>query len=660
MNSLFTTLLALRQIEYITLDRDFRIVTISEGASQYADALYPLEVGGDCVLCFPELIGFEENLKALLEGRQMSFELQAITRPLPDDSLCYFDLCAAKLDSEEWLKGCLILFFINVTEQMRLEQSLVQASNEMSLLLSAINTSKDYVDTIITSMADALLVTTASGMIKTVNDATEALLGYSQAELIDQPFSMLVADQNFLIQAIQPKIRSQTEILRDIEVICRTKTGEKVSVAFSCAKIQTNVDRAPDFIYIGRDITERERTQQRLMAQYTAAHILSDAPSLSVAVAKILPALCHSLEWDLVELWLPTENQPSSPSLSSAFTPHSSSFYLWCAGSWSRSPQRTSAFMTITKQMTFAPGEGLPGRVWATRVPQWMPDVLEDARFVRSALAAQAGLHAAFGFPIQNNREMLGVVTFFSRKVRQPDPDLLHTMTVIGSQLGQFIQRKRAEVALRQEQERTESLLRNILPEPIADRLKQGEGTIAEHFADTTVLFADLADFTTIAVRFSPIQLVDLLNQIFSAFDRITEQYGLEKIKTIGDAYMVVGGVPKRRTDHAQAIADMALDMQAEIDRFNITHHQSFKMRIGIHSGAVVAGVIGIKKFSYDLWGDTVNTASRMESHGIAGQIQVSAQTYELLREQYEFKERGVVFIKGKGEMTTYLLSGRK
>ena len=156
----------------------------------------------------------------------------------------------------------------------------------------------------------------------------------------------------------------------------------------------------------------------------------------------------------------------------------------------------------------------------------------------------------------------------------------------------------------------------------------------------------------------TPTELVEILNQIFSKFDRLAEINEIEKIKTIGDAYMVAAGLPKPRGDHAEVIAKMALDMQGSIAQFNEETGRDFKLRIGINSGAVVAGVIGIRKFSYDLWGDTVNTASRMESHGLPGAIQVTEATYELLRDRYRFDQRGPIQIKGKGEMITYLLQG--
>jgi class 3 adenylate cyclase/CheY-like chemotaxis protein len=209
---------------------------------------------------------------------------------------------------------------------------------------------------------------------------------------------------------------------------------------------------------------------------------------------------------------------------------------------------------------------------------------------------------------------------------------------------------------LKAEQEKSERLLLNVLPAPIAARLKQDQGVIAEQFDDVTVLFADIVDFTTLAARSTPTELVGMLNQIFSLFDQLAEQNGLEKIKTIGDAYMVVGGLPVARTDHAEAVADMALDMRRAMARFNAEQGELFTMRIGISSGPAVAGVIGTTKFAYDLWGDTVNTASRMESHGLPGQIQVSAATYKRLRKTHYFTARGLVDVKGKGAMRTYLL----
>jgi adenylate cyclase len=205
----------------------------------------------------------------------------------------------------------------------------------------------------------------------------------------------------------------------------------------------------------------------------------------------------------------------------------------------------------------------------------------------------------------------------------------------------------------------SEKLLLNILPESIAMRLKDDENTIADSFTDVTVLFADIVGFTQLSSHLPPDQVVEFLNQIFSHFDRLVEIHQLEKIKTIGDAYLVVSGLPYPRPDHTEAIADMAIDMQIAMHKFNQETGKNLNIRIGIHTGPVVAGVIGLKKFAYDLWGDTVNTASRMESHGVAGKIQVSASAYERLKHLYKFEERGVITVKGKGDMTTYFLLGK-
>jgi len=218
---------------------------------------------------------------------------------------------------------------------------------------------------------------------------------------------------------------------------------------------------------------------------------------------------------------------------------------------------------------------------------------------------------------------------------------------------------EQAHQELSAERERSESLLLNVLPEPIADRLKDGETTIADQFDEVTVMFADIVGFTPYSAGVSPTELVDMLNRLFSEFDELTELYGLEKIKTIGDAYMVAAGLPSPRPDHAEAIADMALDAQQMIGRFSDQQKIPLKVRLGINTGPVVAGVIGTKKFIYDLWGDTVNTAARMQTYGVEGAIQVSQETYRRLRDRYRFEDRGLIEMKGKGEVAAYLLTGK-
>lgn len=223
-----------------------------------------------------------------------------------------------------------------------------------------------------------------------------------------------------------------------------------------------------------------------------------------------------------------------------------------------------------------------------------------------------------------------------------------------------IIERDRVAAALSREQERSERLLLNILPAEIAERLKGEHRTMADGYAEVSILFGDIVGFTKMSATISPEQLVELLNKLFSRFDMLCDEYGVEKIKTIGDAYMVCAGLPIPRPDHAEAIADMALGMQVALAEHNREFGSNLKIRIGINTGPVVAGVIGLKKFIYDLWGDTVNLASRMESHGVPDGIQVSAATREKLIEQFEFTSRGLIEIKGMGAIEAWLLVSRK
>jgi class 3 adenylate cyclase len=212
---------------------------------------------------------------------------------------------------------------------------------------------------------------------------------------------------------------------------------------------------------------------------------------------------------------------------------------------------------------------------------------------------------------------------------------------------------------LQVEQEKSEQLLLNILPQPIAERMKKGETNIADSHPDATVLLADLVGFTTLLAHIGPEQIVQLLNEVFSAFDLLAEKHGLEKIKTIGDAYLVVGGISFPQPDHAQASAELALDMQKEIERLNQQYNTSVRLRIGICTGPVVAGVIGRKRFAYDLWGETVNLACLLESTGEAGKIQIAESTYERLKHKYQFEPKHSIDVKGHDHLSAYWLDKR-
>ncbi len=208
-------------------------------------------------------------------------------------------------------------------------------------------------------------------------------------------------------------------------------------------------------------------------------------------------------------------------------------------------------------------------------------------------------------------------------------------------------------------QRESDDLLHNILPAEIAKRLKRGEHPIADHYGSVSVLFADIVDFTPMAANLTPGETIELLNEVFAAFDGFVDELGLEKIKTVGDEYMVAAGVPEESREHAHAIAELALRILEYTKSFEF-EGRSIRMRIGINSGPLAAGVVGTNKFSYDVWGDTVNGASRMESEGVPGAIQVTQSTYELIRDRFVCQPRGAIAVKGKEDMSTYLLLARR
>jgi PAS domain S-box-containing protein len=779
LDRIFNKALSLRKFERLELDENFCIIDTSEQVQRFASRPEEVMLGKDVRLSFPEFIGIEDILISILQGKQELFELESIKRSHEDKSDIYINIYILGELGEKQSDNRLVILLEDITERIFFQENIKHKVNESNLLLSTLVTYKNYMDQVITTMADAFLVTTNCGKIKKVNRAAQELFGFSEQELINQPISLIIDDNLFLPRAIRQHSLYH-KYFQNIELVCRTKQREKLLIAFSCSVIHKKIDGFEDIVYIGRDITARERRQQRHAVQYAITRILSESQSVKQAISKILQAICESLGWDLGQLWTANEYLTTSESREKKDKRNP---ILRCVEMWSSRTISVREFKAIAWQTTYTLGVGFPGRIWAKRLPLWTRDIMHSSDFSRTQKAVATALHAAFGFPIVDDNEVLGVMVFFSREVQPKDVDLLQMMASISSQIVHFLKHKQAsellleseeryrdlfenandliqsvnaygrfeyvnrawretlgyseaevtqmnvfdiihpdfqsscrqmfyrvlsgekfeqfqaafvtkygqkifvegnincklvrgkpvatrgifrnitqrlevEEALHHQQKQTEGLLLNILPEAIANRLKQQPGTVAPDFADVTVLFADIVGFTEIATSLSAIQLVKLLNQIFSDFDRLSEQYNLEKIKTIDDAYMVVGGLPRRRVDHAHAIAQMALDMQSAIAQFNAENQQNFSIRIGIHSGSAVPAPIGIKNFTYD-WGDTANIASRMESQGFTNKIQVSETTYHYLRDEFLFEKRGEIEVKGKG-MTTYLLIGRK
>ncbi|HEX7173486.1 MAG TPA: adenylate/guanylate cyclase domain-containing protein [Candidatus Limnocylindria bacterium] len=298
------------------------------------------------------------------------------------------------------------------------------------------------------------------------------------------------------------------------------------------------------------------------------------------------------------------------------------------------------------------------GYVASSAVSLWALVAAIGTLFFYSASASIPWFLAFLGLTIFS-----GLLDPVFARAAAPIPDALRTaffvLNVSGVSVTAYALLQYAVRARDDAYARSEGLLLNVLPRAIADRLKRERGVIAEAHPAVTVLFADVVSFTSFAERTEPAGVVGALDEIFSAFDALAERHGLEKIKTIGDAYMVASGLPEPREDHAQVMADMALEMLTEFDRVGLKLGTDHAIRIGMDTGPVIAGVIGSHKFAYDLWGDTVNTASRMESHGIPGRIQVTESMYRRLRNEFRFERRGQIDVKGKGRLAAYLLVGR-
>jgi class 3 adenylate cyclase/putative methionine-R-sulfoxide reductase with GAF domain len=318
-------------------------------------------------------------------------------------------------------------------------------------------------------------------------------------------------------------------------------------------------------------------------------------------------------------------------------------------------------------------GKGIVGSVVVTGQPTVIADTRLDPRYICDDQLRLSEL----ALPIFLQDRVIGVI---DSEHSQPDfftEVHLEILTTLASMTASRVGRALLDERLRRSQAeleqkiaertralsaaiaRSEGLLLNTLPAPIARRLQAGEQRIADHFDDVTVLFADLVGFTPMSAGTAPEALVELLGAVFTEFDTLCDRFGIEKIKTIGDAYMAVCGLPTPRSDHAEAMADLAVAMLGAVHRVNAALGTDLRVRIGMHSGPVVAGIIGTRKFAYDLWGDTVNTASRMESHGLAGKVHVHESTYLALRGRHTFEPRGIIDVKGLGAMSTYFLIGR-
>lgn len=314
----------------------------------------------------------------------------------------------------------------------------------------------------------------------------------------------------------------------------------------------------------------------------------------------------------------------------------------------------TSAFALVTQAYTVGLAYGLhlyyfvfPAVVFLIFKRRWMAVTFTCAAFACFAAVHLLAKDRAAEFPLNEHISYLAT-------------SLLAILMIGATILYAFLQVERAEAVAERERQRSESILLNVLPAAIADRLKlMPNAMIADGFGSVTILFADIVGFTPRTLTMAPDRLVAFLNRIFTEFDALADSHGLEKIKTIGDAYMVAGGIPKARADHVEAIADMALDMITTTKRLSLETNETLEVRIGVHTGPAIAGVIGVRKFAYDVWGHTVNMAARMEAHSVSGRIHVTQSVRDALADRYAFEARGLIDVKGVGLVETWFLVGR-
>ncbi len=480
MKSLVQKILAPRHLEYLTLDRNFTILETSPAVGKFADCPAEVRQGRDVRLGFPEFTGLEDILTAILEEKQPSFELKGIARSSRNNSGFYFDLLIMEYPEKSGGKHLLVLLE-DATELMLLKQNLVQKQNEAYLLLSQLSQAKKYLEKILVNTADILIVFNQSGKIQRVNRAAVDLLGYAEEELIGKSISLLSTDEKWLPVPIgSDSLRDSFASRYCVEVECRAKTGEKKAIAFSCSGIQTDAGELEGVVCIGRDVTERKRNeaavakmnealarrveertselrlsvqqleseiasrQQReklQAAQLAITYILAESETLEETIPNLLRAIGSQLAWDFCELWLVDK---------------SANILRWESSWMTADFNGLPAGGTLHPATELEPGSSLAGRVWALGGYLWL-NASEQPELLPPNLA-EMGVKTAFAVPIRNGAEISGVIACLSRENRQQDIALLRIMSAIGSQIGQFLERSRAEAARTESEKKYRSL----------------------------------------------------------------------------------------------------------------------------------------------------------------------------------------------------------
>lgn len=550
------------------------------------------------------------------------------------------------------------VFSLIIRQLSRVGRALRRAKERADKGLEATREAEKKYRSIFEKATEGIFQTSPDGHYLAANPALARFYGYDSSEAMVQGITdiggQLYVDPKRR-EAFRKLLETHDEVF-DFESEIRRKDGSRAWISENAHAVR---DASGQLLYyegIVDEITQRKkadydrerRNQRELLHQRCLLGLAQfDKTDSEKAIREILDTTAYTLGVNRVSAWF----------LEDAETPHETLSLLGLFDLDRREHRaHPHRFVAADYPKFFA---ALRGETCIVA-----PDALSDPRmneFTEDYLRPR-NIFSTIDVPIFSQGRLAGVFAMERMERHEWEDDEIDFALSAANLIAlcfESAERVRAQQEAARERERAEQLLLNILPAAIARRLQEGEGLIADHFPEATVLFADIVGFTELSAGIAPQAVVGLLNKIFSAFDQLAEKHGLEKIKTIGDAYMVVGGVPNPRHDHVEAVAEMALEMIECCAELSKGSAVPVSMRIGINTGPVVAGVIGIKKFIYDLWGDTVNLASRMESHGVSGAVQVTETVYECLRERYEFIERGAIEVKGRGQQNVFLLQPR-
>lgn len=525
---------------------------------------------------------------------------------------------------------------------LRNAQIYEQAQNEIAIrktVEAALAHERDLLHTLMDNIPDKIYFKDTQSRYTRINQAQARFLGLTDpAEAVgknDSDFQPADLARKFFFEE-QDLFQTGQPLIDRLEYN-PAKNGEPRWLSATKVPIVDPTGQRIGLVGLSRDVTERRRAERRLQAQYGVTRILSEAPNLKQAVPRILHVISQSLELDMGELWM-VDRETNR---------------LYLVDLWRTVDVDLGEFEEFTRERTFVKGDGFSGRVWASAAPLWMADVTNYPGFPPLAIAARAGLHGGFGFPIQVADETLGVMTFFSRAIRPPDEALLEMFGAIGSQIGQFIERRRAEEALRTSEANLNYLIHRFVPSAVADQIMSGQHDVklGGERRVVSVLFADIRGYTTLTETLEPPALMDVLNTYYGIIGRVILKYGGTINQYAGDMIMASFNAPNPQPDHAARAVQAALESQAELQaaRANQAALIEVHFGMGINTGAVVVGYVGFEdRFDYATLGEATNIAFRFSSMAEGGQVLIGPETLAAVHSQVDVKPLGPLTLKNR------------